>query len=213
MSLWLLIDVIVVAIYVISILYFKSKGFLKASENLFSLILTFCLIPMLLPTFEGVVADSILGETIYDNVENAIMSSDEGKEIELPDFLEMTLEDEIKEIDKAKTDILEKTVENIAGVIIKIISFILLFVLVKLGMILLFKLLALVGKLKLFGFFDKTLGIVMGFVNGTIMVYIACALAVVFVPIEYSAIFKEAISDTLLTEFFYNNNIIINLFL
>ena len=118
MSLWLLIDLIVIAIYVISILYFKSKGFLKASETLFSLILTFCLIPICLPSFEGVVADSILGESIHDNVENAIMSSEAGKEIELPDFFGTTLADEIKEIDKAKTDIMEKTVESVTGIIV-----------------------------------------------------------------------------------------------
>ena len=213
MSLWVIIDLIVVAIYVLSVLYFKSKGFLKASETLFSLILTFCLIPMLLPTFEGVVADSILGESIHDNVENAIMSSEAGKEIELPDFFGPTLADEIKEIDKAKTDIMEKTVDSVTGIIVKIVSFILLFILAKIGVFLLFKLLALVVKIKVFSFFNKTLGIAMGFVNGTIIVYIACALLVVFVPVEYSAIFKEAINDTLLTEFFYNNNIIINLFL
>lgn len=213
MSLWLLIDLIVVAIYVFSILYFKSKGFLKAAENLFSLILTFCLIPVMLNSFEGIVGESVLGEAIYDNVENAIMSSDDGEEIEFPDFLEIALEDEIKEIDKAKNNMLEKTVESITGVIVRIISFVILFILVKIGIILLFKLLSLVAKLKVFGFFDRTLGIIMGFVNGTIIVYIVCALAVVFIPVEYSAVFKEAISETLLTEFFYNNNIIINFFL
>ena len=213
MSLCLLFDLAVVAIYVISILYFKSKGFLKVSETLFSLVLTFCLIPMFLPQFEVVVNDSVVGESIYNSVEKSIMSSDDEKEIELPDFLEITLEDEIKEIDKAKNDIIEKTVESITSVIIKIISFIILFVLVKIGIFLLFKFLTVVTKLKLFGFVNKTLGIVMGFINGTIIVYIACAILIVFVPVEYSATFKDAISDTLLTEFFYNNNIIIDLFL
>mgnify|MGYP003413870949 CR=1 FL=1 len=54
---------------------------------------------------------------------------------------------------------------------------------------------------------------VLGFINATVIIYIVCALAVIFVPVEYSAVFKDAMSETILAGFFYNNNILIDLFI
>ena len=58
---------------------------------------------------------------------------------------------------------------------------------------------------------NKTLGIVLGVINGIIIVYVLCAVAVALIPVEHLNEFKEAVSKTLLTQFFYNNNIILNL--
>ena len=52
MSLWFILDLTVIGIYILSILFFKAKGFLKASETIISLILTLCLMSYALPFFE-----------------------------------------------------------------------------------------------------------------------------------------------------------------
>lgn len=211
MSLWIIIDIIVIAIYVLAVLYFKSKGFLKASETLISIILTFCLMPFTLPFFEGVIADSPVGTGVYEKVEEAIMTSEAGKDIALPDFMQNVLQDKLQDIDATKDNLLKVTAEYVTDLIIKVISVILLFIIIKLGIFVIFKILSIFCNIKLFGFVNSTLGMVMGFVNATIIVYIACALAIIFVPVENYETVKEIMSQTYITGFFYNNNILIDL--
>jgi len=206
---WIIIDLIVIAILAISVWYFKSKGFLKASETLISLILTFCLIPVLLPVVEGIVADSAIGQGIEEKVREKTGADEKDNKIGLPDFMEKALEKPMNDIEEKKMEM----AKNISGLIVKVISFIILLIIMKLLIFILFRVLNLTCKFKIFGFVNKTLGILLGVVNGVIIVYVLCAVAVALIPVEHLNEFKEAVSKTLLTQFFYNNNIILNLFI
>ena len=105
------------------------------------------------------------------------------------------------------------TAEQTSILIIRIISAILFFLLVKLGIFILFRVLELFFRLKPLNFVNRTLGIILGIVNATILIYILCAIAVFIVPADYSQTFKTALSQTYITQFFYNNNILMKLFL
>ena len=206
---WIIIDLIVIAIVAISVWYFKSKGFLKASETLISLLLTFCLIPLLLPVVENIVSESAVGQGIQEKVEEKLGAGEKDSEIGLPDFMEKSLEKPLQEIEEKKADL----ARNISGLIIRVISFIILLIVIKLLIFILFKTLNLTCKFKIFGFMNKTLGVLLGLINGVIIVYVLCAVAVALIPVEHLNEFKEAVSKTVLTQFFYNNNIILNLFI
>lgn len=223
MTLWITLDLIVIAIYILSILFFKSKGFLKSSETVISLILTFILMSSVLPIFEGFISDSSIGESIHKSVYNTIVnpqntenaqSNDKNKDtIALPDFMQNALDDKLKDINEAKDNMLTTTAEQTSNLIIKLISVILLFLLVKLAIFLLFRVLELFSSLKPLNFVNRALGIVLGIINASIIIYVLCAVAIILVPVEYSVTLKEAISRTYITQFFYNNNFLIKFFL
>lgn len=206
---WIVADLVVIGIYLLSVIYFKSKGFLRASETLISLVLSFCLVPVFLTPFEKFVSGSELGAEINRKVLKSVEENDYEDNFALPDSLAQSFGgvEEIKEV-------AEKNIaENISRVIIKVISFVLLFIVIKFGIFILFIILDLCCKIKIFGFVNKTLGVALGIINATIIIYVACALAVAVVPVENAAEFKDIVAKTLLTQFFYNNNIILNLFL
>ncbi len=218
MTLWIILDLIVIAIYIFSVFYFRKKGFLKASETIISLILTFLLMSSVLPFFEGVISDSSIGTYIEENVYNVIVKPEEENELKtegfaLPDFMQNTLEEKLKDIDEAKDNMLISTAEQTSKLIIQLISVILLFLLVKLAIFFIFKILELFSSLGPLNFVNRALGIILGLVNASIIVYIACALAVILVPAEYSVLLKDAIAETYITKFFYNNNFLIKFFL
>lgn len=213
MSLWIILDLVVVAIYVLAILYFKAKGFLRASETVISIILTFFLVSAVSPVFEAFIEQSSVGQGIYEKVESLVMGSEEEQKIALPNFLQSTLEDELESINEAKDNMMTATAEHTSKLIIQVVSAVLLFILVKIGVFILFRILGVICHIKLFEFVNKTLGVILGIINATVIIYILCALAVVFVPVEQSATFKEALSHTYLAQFFYNNNMLLDLFL
>lgn len=216
MPLWIFLDAAVVAIYVIAITFFRTKGFLKASETVISLVLTFCLMSSVLPIFQKIITESKIGETIHTHVSNAYGGEKEetGKTgVVLPDFMQNSLQKQLDNIDKAKNDAIAAAAEGTAGIIIQVISAILLFILIKIGIFLLFRVLEVFFRLKLLNFVNRTLGIVLGIINATVIVYVLCALAAVFVPAENLAVLKTAMDKTFIAGFFYNNNMLINLFL
>lgn len=217
MPLWIFLDAAVVAIYVIAITFFRTKGFLKASETVISLVLTFCLMSSVLPIFQKIITESKIGETIHTHVSNAYGGGEKeetGKTgVVLPDFMQNSLQKQLDNIDKAKNDAIAAAAEGTAGIIIQVISAILLFILIKIGIFLLFRVLEVFFRLKLLNFVNRTLGIVLGIINATVIVYVLCALAAVFVPAENLAVLKTAMDKTFIAGFFYNNNMLINLFL
>ena len=220
MTLWIILDLIVIAIYILSIYFYKSKGFLKSSETIISLILTYVLMSSVLPFFEEFISESSIGESIHSSVYNTIVNpktpeeeKSEDNNIALPDFMQNALDDKLKDINEAKDNMLTTTAEQTSNLIIKLISVILLFLLVKLGIFLLFRVLELFSGLAPLNFVNRALGIILGIINASIIVYILCAVAVILVPVEYSQTLKEAISRTYLTQFFYNNNFLIKFFL
>lgn len=216
MALWIVLDIVVIGIYIGSAFYFKSKGFLKSTQTILSLVLTVVLFSMFSPVFEGVIADSAIGDYVNEQVNGAIVKEDETKEIAdsgLPDFMEESLNKTIKNIDDTKNDMMRGVADETSALIIRIVASVLLFFAVKIAVSLVFKLLELFCHLKIFGFANGFLGIIVGLVNATIAIYITCAVIAVLLPPEYGIAFKEAVARTYITKIFYNDNIIIKMFM
>ena len=214
--LWLILDMAVIAIYIGSAMYFKSKGFLKSTQTILSLVLTVVLISLFSPVFEGVVADSAMGGYVREQVSGAMVKEDETTQIQgsgLPDFMEESLNKTLKNIDDTKNDVMQTAADETSALIIRIIASVLLFFVVKIAVFLVFKILELFCHLKIFGFANKVLGVLVGLINATIIIYIACAALAFLLPPEYSALFKEAVARTYITKIFYNNNIIVKMFM
>ena len=207
---YFLLDILIIAIYVLVIWYFKNKGFLKASETVVSIILTFSLMPTFAQTFGDFIDNSSFGQEIHKKTEQAVLdSSNIDEAMVLPDILKENLD----KAESVKDQVVKDTANQIASVIIKVLSFILLYILIKIAIFLLFRILIFVCRIRFLGFFNKLFGMIFGFFDATIIIYLICALAFIFVPTDTMATIKEGISNTVLADYFYNKNIIINLFL
>ncbi len=207
---YFLLDILIIAIYVLVIWHFKNKGFLKASETVVSIILTFSLMPVFAPVFGEIIDNSPVGREIHRKIESVVAVDDNAEDaLVLPEILQ----DSLHKAEDMKDTVVKNTANQITSVIIKVLSFILLYVLIKIAIFILFRILIFICHIRVLGFFNKLLGMIFGFFDATIIVYLICALAFIFVPTDTMAALKDGISNTVLADYFYNKNILINLFL
>ena len=175
-----------------------------------SIILTFSLMPAFSPTFGEIIDKSAFGQEIHKKIEEAVLTGDSTDEaLMLPDVLKENLD----KAENVKDQMVKNTANQITSVIIKVLSFILLYVLIKIAIFIIFRLLILICHIRVLGFFNKLFGMIFGFFDATIIIYLICALAFIFVPTDTMVSLKDGISGTVLADYFYNKNILINLFL
>lgn len=228
-------DVVLIAIITASVIVCKKRGFLKSSYTVLSLIISAVLIVTLQQPFTDYLTGSALGQTVREKVEKQVMgvSEEEIAEIEdtedaetavkvgemmgLPvfmmDFLDEKLEKQAQAVETMKNDALAVLTDTVTEVILKIASIILLFLLVRLGVFLLLRLLDLIFKFPLLSGVNSFLGILIGALNGLLIVYIICALLTLLAPTEALSSIGDIVDSTIIVKYFYHNNLLIELFI
>ena len=105
----------------------------------------------------------------------------------------------------------DSTTQAIAGsltqLIITILSIIIVFLVVKFGLMIVLKLLNIVASLPVISSFNKTGGLIIGAINGVVLVYLILAVAMLFV----SSPIVSYISSAGLTGYLYENNLLLKL--
>lgn len=222
-----LLDLALIAIVVISVMIAKKRGFIKSSDTIISLIISALLIVTLLEPFTSFLVKSPLGKTISDKIsfrieqkaddefviEDEQSAKDFGIDLGLPVFMTNMVGDKIEDIDNMKDDIITAMSEAVTEAVLKVVAIIVLFILVKIGVFFLIKLLDVAFKLPLLNDINKILGIVVGAINGVLAVYMLCAALALFAPSESMDTLKVAIDNSILVKYFYNNNLLIDLFI
>lgn len=223
-------DTVLVAIIIVAIVIGRKKGFLKSSYNVLSLLISTTLILTLSDPFCEYLKNSTFGELVHKRVEEKIIvkTDDEdtdneeiaekiGEIMNLPDFLVMFLEERLERqteaIETAKNDVINMMVDTVTDMIIKIVSIILLFLLVRIGVFLLLKILGVATKMPGINGIDRFFGTLIGAVNGVFIVYIICAIITLFVSGEKFEYISSVIDSTYVVKYFYNNNFLIELFM
>lgn len=230
-----ILDLALIAVITAAVLIAKKRGFLKSSYNVLSLIITAVLIFTMQEPFCEYLSSSKLGAAVRENVSKQVMGTAEGEfsEIDdvedaetavkvgemmglptfLMDFLDDKLEKQTKAVEEMKNDALAVLTDTVTEVILKIISIALLFILVRLCVFLLLHFLDALFKLPVLNGINSFLGMIVGAVNGLLIVYVACALLTLLAPTESLSAISEAVDKTLIMKYFYNNNLLIELFI
>lgn len=230
-----IIDLVLIGIITASVLVAKKRGFLKSSYTILSLIISAVLIVTLQQPFTDYLSASALGQTVRDKVQVQVMGTAE-KEMEeiddeedgetavkvgemmglpsfLMDFLDEKLQKQTEAVETMKNDALTVLTETVTEVILKIASIILLFLAVRLGVFLLLRLLNILFKLPLLSGINSFLGMLVGALNGLLIVYILCAVLTLLAPTESLSAISSVVDNTLITKYFYDNNLLIEMFI
>ncbi len=226
-----ILDLALIAVITASCMIAKRKGFLKSSNTILSLIVSAVLIVTLLEPFTDYLIKSPIGERIGEKISYKVENTAEDEEIivedgesakefgnvlGLPVFMTAIVGDKIEEqtkkMEEIKNDALAAVSDAVLEVVLKILAIILLFLLVKVGVFLLLRLLDAVFKLPILSGINSFLGIFIGLINGLLAVYIICAVLALFVPSASVEALTTAIDNTILFKYFYNNNLLIELF-
>lgn len=232
MTTGLVLDILLIAIILYFVAAAAKKGFIRASRNIVALILTALLITSLQPVVLNFLQQSTLGDNIKIMVSKNVTKTYEKEQLpqdadtsdteqslliceamSLPSFLSDSIESSIKQMSEIKNNVMEVITDSISQLILRLISILLLFLAVRIFVFLILKLLESLFGLPGLKTVNRTLGAVIGTVNALLAVYIICGLVSLLTPTDKLEAVKTAIDSTYLLKYFYENNLLLSLFI
>lgn len=224
MHLWLIFDCIIIAVFTVCIISARKKGFIRSSGAVVSIILTILLMLVFQDSICAYIKNSSIGDKIKETVVNTLSerkdeadTSEEDESIAerlgLPEFFTKGISEKTGEIENIKQEIIEKTADNITSSVINVLSVVILYFLIKLLLAILLKCLDVIFKLPILNSVNKLLGVIIGAVNALFIIYILCTLLIWFVPKDSTELIKNTIEQTYITKYFYENNLLLKLFM
>lgn len=228
---WYILDIVLIGIIIFFVVWSAKKGFISSSKTIFTLILTVTL----LASMQDVVLEALQKSQLGDNIKN-IVSQNVTKTYEaeqlpedadttdtqqslmiceamsLPSFLSKSIENTMLQMAEIKNNVMDVITDAITLLIMRIIAMLILFVLVRIIVFLAIKFLESLFELPGLKTVNKVLGALIGIVNALLAVYIICGAVSILVPTDKLSVVSEAIDQTLLLGFLYNNNLLFSLF-
>lgn len=210
------IDLILLAIFIICIFLGYKKGLVGLVLKLCSFVLALVVSLILFKPVSNFVIDNT---NFYDNIKTSIVqiantnmsTQNEYNTDTNSDFLSKYISDSIKEATEDSKDyIVESVADSLARSIISIAVFIILFVILRILLIFIKIITDAITELPIIKQFNKSGGIIYGILQSLFIIYIAFAIIALFIK---NAALTQAINDSYIGSMFYNNNLILMLFL
>ncbi len=217
-------DIVVIVILLINTLIAHKVGFIRTCVNFFSTIISLLLAYNLYPNVSTFLRNKGLLNTISNSIKSTLNIKDVVEQntltaqtdfinsLELPKFLKSALiENNNAEVYKLfnVSNIEDYIVNYISNMCLNVISLIVTFLLVFIIIKVVAAVLDLVSKLPILNFANKTLGTVLGFIKGMIIVWILCIVVTLFYSNPTFHPIITAIDSSLIAKIFYNNNLLI----
>ena len=201
----LILDLILIAILIISAFVMSGKGLFKLIYKISSILITIIAVIMFSGFVEDYVETSPVGEKIAQSVELHITSENPSENedglSEMPDY-----------ITRSVNEIKENTVAPIVtDIIVSLISAIIIYLIVKLILYMLFFFIKGMFKLPVLKQVNRLAGVCVGFVSGLIIVYIACGI--LSVNVSNTTEIRYVIDNTYFVKYFYDNNLLMSIFI
>lgn len=225
-------DIILLGVIIFFVAIAAKKGFLASSKGIVSLILTAILLTSMQPTVLTYLQSSAFGENIRETVAKNVMKSYEKEQLPedadttdtetavmicnslgLPEFMASGIRDGIKDMSEIKNNVMEVISDAISLAILKVLSVIILFILVRILVFLALKILETLFTLPGLKTINKTLGACIGIINAILAVYIICGAVTLFTPTDKMPAVSDTVSHTFIVKYFYENNILMSLFI
>lgn len=197
----MIIDIIIIMIIALSTFLGYRKGFINLSVNLLAsiialLVMLFLTTPITNLFINTTSIDESIENIIIEKVNEAIGSQTNNNEI-------------INELVISSTEgMLEENAAEISTTVIKFAVAILLFILVRVGLIFVSAIANLLAKIPVIKQMNEVGGIIYGLIRGVLAIYIILFLISSISLINTDNILNEKIEESTVTKLMYDNNII-----
>lgn len=210
----IIVDLVIIAIIALCIIRGYVKGLtgslIKILSFVLSLIIAFVLF---VPVSNFIINNTQIDENIENSIREVIISEDEGTQTNesMPTAITDYINQKVEEVaDTAKESVVNSTATEVSRTIVKAGTWIVLFILARIALILLKFITSLIAKLPIIKQFDKLGGIIYGLVEGLIITYLALALISFITPMTKGTL-SENINKSYVGSTMYNNNILLNI--
>lgn len=221
----MIVDIVIILIVLFFVLIGKKRGFALSLLSTCSIILSIVISLFLYQPVETYLRENT---ELKEQISNAIISSmnNEDKsdqestnenqqgESEEKGFFNSLINNYVnlgkEKAEETKNQVVQQTAENITENILKVLSFVIVYILVTLILLILKFALKIFTKLPVINQIDKIGGIVLGFAEGVIIVYIIIAIISIVVPEKKDGNISQKIDESYIGRYVYNNNVIKN---
>lgn len=214
---WLL--VIVLGIIILNALIGRKVGLIKIVFSIFSFIIALILTVWISPTVNGMLNNN---ETFYEKAsqkvedmlfKEQVETKDEDDVIEglpLPKSIKESLQ---KNKDKQEANIKSYITSHVTGIVINALAFVLTFVVVFIGLWVISIALSIISKLPILNQLNKMAGLLVGGLQGVIVVWILFVLITVFSGTVLGKSAFQQIESSVILSFIYDENLLLNIVL
>lgn len=208
----IVLDIILLAILVLSLFFGYRKGLIGVVFNLCALLVAIIITWILYTPITNVV---IKNTEIDDNIKNVIIEkrviqNNENKKDE--NGVNKYIQEYVTSpITNKANDVVEETAKIVSEKVVAIGVAIVLFIVVRIGIILLKFVVEGIAKLPIIKQFDKAGGIVYGAIRGMFIIYIFLAIMFFVMSVNNSGMISNLINTSLVSKYLYANNLILNI--
>lgn len=218
MYLWLLFDIIVVLIFILSIRRCVKSGMINASKSILSIVLTIVIMSSCHAYITAWFKTSAIGEQISTKISQMIEvkydnTATSGQQNNLPGFLDEFITNKTQELTSIQESFTKTLSEQITDIILSIIAIISLYIAVRIFLWVFLKVLSLIFELPILKSVNKILGAFIGVINALFIIYVITAILVLFISGDMSATIADNMSKTYIAKYFYENNLLLKLFI
>ncbi len=211
----MIVDIIILIIIVLAIIIGRHRGLTVTLVNFFSLIIA--LVVALLfykPVGNFIIEKTPIGENVKQVIkQNIPMSGDEieiNADSHLPEGMKDYINEQVDNANETKDEAIETISTQLSTEVIMIISFVGIFLLIRVALVILKVLSKIINKLPILKQLDHLGGAIVGFVEGIIIVYFIFAVISTISPVFENTQILDQINSSFFGKMMYNNNIIVN---
>lgn len=203
------IDIILIGVLASNIYLGYKRGLINVVFKLLAMIVALIITLILFKPISNLIIDKT---QIANNIKQTII--DKGIVKEQNDeksnkFIEKYVQDVAED---AKNNVIEEAADVISINIVNVIVAIIIFIIVRILLIFAKVLVGAIADLPIIKQFNKAGGMVYGVISGLIIIYLVLAIVLFIVSINNLNIITDWIESSIITKYFYNNNIILSIF-
>lgn len=210
----IIIDLIIVGIIALCVIVGYAKGLTGALIKIVSFVLSLIIAFILyMPLSNYIINNTQIDNMIENTIRESILKNDDQtkKEENMPtaitDYINQKVEDASNSV---KENVINSTAKDVSQTIVRAGTWIMLFIIARIALIVLKFITALIAKLPVIKQFDKLGGIIYGLLEGLVITYLALALISFITPMTKGNLSSD-INKSYIGSRMYNNNLLLKI--
>ena len=210
----IIIDLIIAGIIALCVIVGYAKGLTGALIKIVSFVLSLIIAFILyMPLSNYIINNTQIDNMIENTIRESILKNDDQtkKEENMPtaitDYINQKVEDASNSV---KENVINSTAKDVSQTIVRAGTWIMLFIIARIALIVLKFITALIAKLPVIKKFDKLGGIIYGRIEGLFITYLALALISFITPMTKGNLSSD-INKSYIGSRMYNNNLLLKI--
>ena len=207
----IIVDLVILAIFIICIIIGYVRGLTGSLIKILSFVLSIVIAFILfVPISNLIINNTQIDDNLEQSIREMIIGNNE-EEQKMPEAITDYIQQQVESAsDSAKEAIADSTAREVAVTIVKAGTWIGLFLIARILLILLRFITSLIAKLPVIKQFDKLGGVIYGILEGIIIIYLVLAIISFISPLIGENIIT-AIDESMVGSMLYNNNLLLKI--